>query len=210
MQTEVFPTGAQREKKGGKGRYDLISPRFLRRLALTLEEGASKHGDRNWEKGIPSHSYLDSLLRHICQWVGGDRSEDHLGHAAFNLQGLIFNEEMVVEGRLPVELDDLPGSLPFSDSYLLYGLETEAPLRTDLFLGWLEDGPHLIEATFDHFRAEGWTDDEILEVKDALIRAGKVDYYAGDSYCTSEWRTDCEKLDSDVHSEEILSFKPIC
>ena len=53
-----FPTGSRRDSREGKGRYDLISPIALRRLALVCERGAAKYGDRNWEKGQPMSGYI--------------------------------------------------------------------------------------------------------------------------------------------------------
>lgn len=39
---QVFATGSQRDSRVGKGRYDLISPIALRRLAQLCERGAAK------------------------------------------------------------------------------------------------------------------------------------------------------------------------
>lgn len=46
-----------------------------------FEEGAKKYGERNWEKGIPTHCYIDSALRHYFKWLRGDKDEPH--HRAF-------------------------------------------------------------------------------------------------------------------------------
>ena len=48
-----FNTGAQRDVVTDKGRYDLISPIMIERLAKLLQRGAEKYNDRNWEKGMP-------------------------------------------------------------------------------------------------------------------------------------------------------------
>ena len=37
---------------------------FLLELAKHYEKGVEKYGERNWEKGIPQHSYIDSAVRH--------------------------------------------------------------------------------------------------------------------------------------------------
>lgn len=99
---QVFPGGGMREDKSHKSRPDLICPYFLERLAYVLAKGAAKHGDRNWEKGIPNESYLASFERHILAYKQSiskgysshNKEEDHLGQAAFNLMGLIHNEEI--------------------------------------------------------------------------------------------------------------------
>ncbi|HUS51203.1 MAG TPA: dATP/dGTP diphosphohydrolase domain-containing protein, partial [Candidatus Paceibacterota bacterium] len=59
-----FDTGSRRDTRDGKGRYDLLPVRAIKRLAKHYENGAKKYGDRNWEKGQPLSRYLDSALRH--------------------------------------------------------------------------------------------------------------------------------------------------
>ncbi len=82
---KTFDSGANRMETEGKGRYDLLSPYAIHRLALVYEEGCKKYDDRNWEKGIPEDNLLDHALRHIFAHMMGDRSEDHIGHATWNL-----------------------------------------------------------------------------------------------------------------------------
>ena len=41
------------------------------------EKGALKYVERNWEKGIPLHSYIDSGVRHYLKHIRGDRDEPH-------------------------------------------------------------------------------------------------------------------------------------
>lgn len=41
------------------------------------EEGAKKYVERNWEKGIPLHSYIDSAIRHYIKWRRKDDDEPH-------------------------------------------------------------------------------------------------------------------------------------
>jgi len=108
-----FSTGSVRDIRTGKGRFDLISPIALRRLAVRLEDGMSKYGERNWEKGQPLMSYLDSAVRHIQDFIEDvmcdvEHKEDHLGAALWNIHGFIHTEEMIKRGCLPEELDDLP------------------------------------------------------------------------------------------------------
>ena len=103
-----FITGAHRDAATGKGRYDLISPIALKRLAIHYESGGKKYGDRNWEQGFPLHSLIDSALRHLSGHLEGLRDEDHLAAALFNIVGIIHTEEMIKRGLLPKELDDLP------------------------------------------------------------------------------------------------------
>lgn len=102
----VFSTGAQRQASvAGEGqrfplRYDLIPLEALRRWAETMGEGSLKYSDRNWEKGQPASVLLNHLLAHVYQYMAGDASEDHLGHALFNLGAL-----MHFEKHLPAMID---------------------------------------------------------------------------------------------------------
>lgn len=109
---EKFSTGAQRNDANGKGKYVLVSPMALKRIAGVYERGAKTHGVRNWERGLPISRCLDSAIRHIYQYIEGMRDEDHLGQAAWNLCAAIHMEEMVQRGRLPKELNDMPNYLP--------------------------------------------------------------------------------------------------
>jgi hypothetical protein len=42
-----------------------------------FEEGAKKYGEYNWQKGIPTHCYIDSAVRHFLKWLRGDTDEPH-------------------------------------------------------------------------------------------------------------------------------------
>lgn len=103
---EVFGHGGERESAAGKGRFDLVPPIPLKRLAQHYENGAKKYAERNWEKGLVLGRFLDSALRHLNEYKDGDRSEDHLAAAAWNVFGFIHTEAMIRRGKLPPELDD--------------------------------------------------------------------------------------------------------
>jgi len=110
---DVYNTGAMRDNQIGKGRYDLISPIALKRLAIHMENGARRYADRNWEKGLPLNRYYDSAMRHMQRYLldrmlGKDHEEDHLAAAMWNIHCLIHTEEMIGLGLLPDELDNLP------------------------------------------------------------------------------------------------------
>jgi hypothetical protein len=105
---ETFETGSHRDTRAGKGRYDLLSPYVMERDAKHMENGAVKYGDRNWEKGQPLSRYIDSAIRHIQKYMMGQRDEDHLAAARWNIGALMHTEHMIQLGRVPQELDDLP------------------------------------------------------------------------------------------------------
>lgn len=88
-----FESGAVRDMATGKGRCDLLPPAAILRLARHFEAGAVKYGERNWEKGIPLNSFIDSAFRHICKYMIGMQDEDHLVAAAWNLMCALETEE---------------------------------------------------------------------------------------------------------------------
>lgn len=94
---QQFDTGAVRDPARGKGRYDLISPYGLKRLALHYEAGAAKYADRNWEKGIPASRCFSSAVRHLFRWIAGERKEDHLAAAAWNIFAIMHFEAVKPE-----------------------------------------------------------------------------------------------------------------
>lgn len=57
-------------------RYMNHSTMFLE-LSKHFEEGAKKYGENNWQKGIPTHCYIDSAVRHYLKWLRGDKDEPH-------------------------------------------------------------------------------------------------------------------------------------
>jgi len=104
---QEFDSGSVRDSREGKGRFDLISPIALLRIAQHFENGAEKYGDRNWEKGQPLSRYLDSAIRHIYAFLGGSRDEDHLAAASWNTMAAIHTETLIEAGLLPEDLNDL-------------------------------------------------------------------------------------------------------
>ena len=42
-----------------------------------FEAGAKKYGENNWQKGIPTHCYIDSAVRHYLKWLRKDDDEPH-------------------------------------------------------------------------------------------------------------------------------------
>lgn len=93
----TFSTGAVRGTDAENVRFDLITPIGMRRLAETCAEGAKKYGSRNWLRGIPASVMLNHAIRHLYLWLEGDRSEDHLAHAAWNVLGVCHFEEAMPE-----------------------------------------------------------------------------------------------------------------
>lgn len=66
------------------------------------EAGCAKYGDRNWEKGIPLHCYIDSGVRHYLKYLRGDTDECHDRAFVWNLMCAIWTHN-----HLP-EMIDMP------------------------------------------------------------------------------------------------------
>lgn len=56
--------------------YDDIYTTMLE-VAKHFEEGCKKYGENNWRKGIPTHCYIDSAVRHYLKFLRGDTDEPH-------------------------------------------------------------------------------------------------------------------------------------
>lgn len=95
MDIETFPSGAKRSTL--EARYDLLSPVGMRRAAEAADHGEKKYGQYNCERGLTVGTYLNHALAHIYDYLSGDRSEDHLGHAAWNLLFACHSEEVTPE-----------------------------------------------------------------------------------------------------------------
>ena len=56
---------------------DITFSDMLLEVSKHFEEGAKKYGEYNWQKGIPTHCYIDSAVRHYLKWLRGDKDEPH-------------------------------------------------------------------------------------------------------------------------------------
>lgn len=71
-------------------------------VAKQYEDGAVKYGERNWEKGILIHCYIDSGIRHFLKYMSGMDDEPHDRAFVWNMLGAIWTHK-----HLP-HLIDLP------------------------------------------------------------------------------------------------------
>ena len=62
-----------------------------------FEAGCQKYGERNWEKGIPEHCYIDSAIRHYLKWRDGWTDEPHDRAVIWNLICLWWTHENITE-----------------------------------------------------------------------------------------------------------------
>ncbi|MBP3409704.1 MAG: hypothetical protein J6M10_01795 [Clostridia bacterium] len=99
----AFGTGAVRDMHAGKGRFDLLPWHAIHDVAKHCEEGALKYGERNVDKGIPQHSFIDSAFWHLKNYWTGETDEHHLRAAAWNILWALEQE------TTHPDLIDLPG-----------------------------------------------------------------------------------------------------
>ena len=64
-----------------------------------FEAGCQKYGERNWEKGIPEHCYIDSAIRHYLKWRDGMTDEPHDRAVIWNLICLWWTHENITEQK---------------------------------------------------------------------------------------------------------------
>lgn len=91
----LFKAIQECNKKAGHPEY--VS---LLYLAKHYEKGTAKYGERNWEKGIPVHCFIDSGVRHYLKWRCGWKDEPHKDAFLWNMWGAIWTI------RNKPELDD--------------------------------------------------------------------------------------------------------
>jgi len=101
-----FDSGATRDENQDKPTYEsFLSPLVLEEFGRYMHQhryqanGVIRDGD-NWQKGIPTDTYMDSLLRHVMDvWLHHrgypERAREDLREALcailFNTQGYLFN-----------------------------------------------------------------------------------------------------------------------
>jgi hypothetical protein len=163
---QSFSTGAVRDTRSGKGRFDLISPVVMRRLAFVYggyraispvakrriaqlyERGCEKYGDRNWEKGMPVSRFIDSGLRHINDYRAGLRDEDHLIQAAWNFASAAHFDQVRPElNDLPRYITERDRSFHTFDTGVAGCLDLAEAAVNDYTAG-LRDEDYLIQAVY--------------------------------------------------------------
>lgn len=87
-------------------RYGDIHTAMLE-VSKHFADGARKYSDRNWEKGIPLHCYIDSGVRHYLKYLRGDTDEPHDRAFLWNMLCAIWTQENRPEMiDLPFKEDD--------------------------------------------------------------------------------------------------------
>lgn len=86
-----FETGAQRNDLPAS--FHKISPVGIRRLAQVHYHGDKEHGAFNWEKGMPVGDCINHAIGHLFEYLAGDRKEDFIAKAAWNLFAAMHMED---------------------------------------------------------------------------------------------------------------------
>ena len=81
--------------------FDNFSTAMLE-VSKHYEDGAKKYDERNWEKGIQLHCYIDSGIRHYIKYCRGDVDEPHDRAFLWNMLGALWTQ------KNKPELIDLP------------------------------------------------------------------------------------------------------
>ena len=85
-------------------RYGSLETAMLE-VAKHYADGAKKYSERNWQKGLPLHLYIDSAVRHLLKFSRGDTDEPHDRAFLWNLLCALWTQK-----NCPEMID-----LPFAD-----------------------------------------------------------------------------------------------
>lgn len=104
---EFIRTGNTRDIYNAIGYFIEISgfktiPMAMMEVSKHYEDGARKYAERNWEKGISCHCYVDSGVRHLLKWLDGWDDEPHDRAFIWNMLGLLWT------AKHKPECNDLP------------------------------------------------------------------------------------------------------
>lgn len=76
-----------------KMKFQDSMPEMILMVSLHYKDALSKYPERNWEKGLPTHSFVDSGVRHLLKIARGDQDEPHNNAFIWNMLGILWNDE---------------------------------------------------------------------------------------------------------------------
>ena len=79
-------------KEFATARYGDLKTAVLE-VSKHYSDGCKKYGERNWEKGINLHCYVDSGVRHYLKYLRGDTDEPHDRAFVWNMLGALWTHE---------------------------------------------------------------------------------------------------------------------
>ena len=85
----------------GKLRHDLVPPEVVNAIAAVLTFGATKYGERGWQRGMDWSRVYGAAQRHMLAFWGGDDIDEesgmpHLWHALTNMAFLVSYQALSV------------------------------------------------------------------------------------------------------------------
>lgn len=100
LKERTFSSGAKRDSNKYKPYVHNLKGYTRLRFGYHMNAGAQNYGDSNWEKGMPSESYLESMDRHMAKYLYNlqnnlPQEEDHLSAIIFGAQGCMMNEQQM-------------------------------------------------------------------------------------------------------------------
>lgn len=98
--------------EGNPIKQDMIFAKAMMDLSVHYKNGALKYEERNWERGLPVHSFIDSSIRHLCKEMLGWDDEPHDLAVMWNLYGAIWTLQ-----HHP-HLNDLPSYKDYREGYI--------------------------------------------------------------------------------------------
>ena len=88
-------------------RYNCSLEDMFLEVSKHFEEGAKKYGEYNWQKGIPTHCYIDSAVRHYLKWLRGDDDEPHDRAFVWNILCCMWTHVNIPELRdYPIKVEE--------------------------------------------------------------------------------------------------------
>lgn len=84
-----------REDKTGKPDFTYVGEMYaaFARVMARFMHGAEKYDRLNWRNCQDNHTYKESAVRHLMQYLNGETDEDHLSAVIANVMILIDLEE---------------------------------------------------------------------------------------------------------------------
>lgn len=149
-----FTTGAQRDMHAGKGRFDLLPWHAIHDVAKHCEEGALKYGERNVDKGIPQHSFIDSAFRHLKNYWTGETDEHHLRAAAWNILWALEQETTHPE-LMDLPYRDKKAVFNYDEHMYDSGMEEVMKIPCPPLVREMENSPEKMQETL----VSRWVDD---------------------------------------------------
>lgn len=154
-----YPSGMRRDTQEGKTNFLLaIDGPMFERYAEHMTKGAAKYGPRNWQLAESEEElerFKASALRHMFQWLAGDRDEDHAAAVWFNV-----NAAEYVRSRLELDVD-YEATFPLPD---VWDAMLEDPFEGDITAVGGQAGPvPLFHTKLDYERFLQLSDPERAE-----------------------------------------------